>query len=119
MRENAWLENPEREILMSIAVQTLFEKLGGAGAVKLVVEEFYKKVLADAELKGFFANTDMSKQQQQLENFMTMALGGPNQYNGKPMKVAHANLSITEHHFNLVAGHMVETLKGSAKGSAT
>lgn len=103
---------------MSIAVQTLFEKLGGTGAIKVVVEEFYKKLLSDAELKGFFANTDMNKQKQQLENFLTMALGGPNQYNGKPMKEAHAGLSITDHHFDLVAGHLVETLKGAGVGQA-
>lgn len=98
---------------MPVAVQTLYEKLGGAPAVKTVVEGFYKKVLADDQLKGYFANTDMNKQIESQIKFLSMALGGPNEYNGKPMKEAHEGMGITDLHFDLVAGHLVDTLKGA------
>lgn len=97
---------------MSQAVATsLFKKLGGRPAIEAVVEEFYIRVLADVDLKGFFADTDMDRQTKQQVNFLIMALGGPNDYNGRPMKEAHEGMGVTEHHFNLVAGHLVETLK--------
>lgn len=97
---------------MSQAVATsLFEKLGGKPAIEAVVEEFYNRILVDADLKGFFAGMDMDNQAKQQVNFLTMALGGPNAYEGRPMKEAHEGLGITEQHFNKVAGHLVETLK--------
>ncbi len=97
--------------MSQVVATSLFEKLGGKPAIEAVVEEFYIRVLADADLKGFFAGTDMDNQAKQQVNFLTMALGGPNDYEGRPMKEAHEDLGITEHHFNLVAGHLVATLK--------
>ena len=97
---------------MSHAVATtLYERLGGKAAMDAVVKEFYNRVLADANLKGYFANTDMTRQMQSQIDFLTMAVGGPNQYKGRSMSDAHENMGITEHHFNLVAGHLVETLQ--------
>ena len=90
---------------------TLFEKLGGRQAIQAVVEEFYKRVLADSDLNGFFADVNMERQKQQLARFLTAALDGPNEYDGRPMKEAHQGLGITDHHFDLVAGHLVGTLQ--------
>lgn len=90
---------------------SLYAKLGGRPAVELVVNEFYKRVLADNQLKGFFAKTDMVKQKRHQVNFVSMALGGPNQYTGRTMKKAHDGMKITAKHFDLVAGHLVGALK--------
>jgi len=95
---------------MSQAVTTLFEKLGGLTAINAVVDEFYRRVLADNELKPFFEKTDMARQKDHQRKFLTFALGGPNRYSGKSMKKAHSGLGITAHHFGLVAGHLVGTL---------
>lgn len=88
----------------------LFDKIGGKPAVQAVVGEFYKRVLADADLAGFFANTDMRKQQQQQIKFITAALGGPTDYDGRSMRDAHAGMAITNTHFNRVAGHLSDAL---------
>lgn len=97
---------------MSQAISTcLFEKLGGRPAVEAVVKEFYKRMLSDSQVAGFFENTNIEFQTQQQIKFLTMALGGPNDYDGRDMKDAHMDLGITEHHFDVVAGHLVDTLK--------
>ncbi len=96
---------------MTQAVATLFDKLGGKPAVEAVVKEFYKRVLNDSELKGYFSNTDMDKQMQHQVKFVSMALGGPNQYTGRSMKKAHSGLGITSPHFDMVAGHLVGALQ--------
>ncbi len=90
---------------------TLFEKLGGKPAIEAVVKEVYKRVLDDANLKGYFAKTDMDRQTQMQIKFITMALGGPNEYDGRPMAETHESMGITSHHFDLVAGHLVAALK--------
>ena len=93
------------------ATTTLYDKLGGQKAVEIVVEEFYERVLADVDLKGYFAGVDMDAQTKSQVRFISMALGGPNEYDGLPMAEAHEGMGITDHHFNLVAGHLVDTLK--------
>lgn len=90
---------------------SLFEKLGGRPAVETVVNEFYKRVLGDNQLKDFFAKTDMVKQKRHQVDFVSMALGGPIQYTGRTMKKAHEGMKITAKHFDLVAGHLVGALK--------
>lgn len=96
---------------MSTAVASLFEKLGGTVAIQAVVDEFYQRVLADAELEPYFAHTDMDQQTKHQVNFISMALGGPKHYTGRSMKIAHEDLGITEGHFDLVAGHLVGALQ--------
>ena len=97
---------------MTQAIATsLFDKLGGTAAVEVVVKEFYERVLGDRELKGYFANTNMDRQIQQLIKFLAMALGGPNEYDGRPMHEVHEPMGITDDQFGLVAQHLVGTLK--------
>lgn len=71
---------------------SLFEDLGGAAALDAVVDVFYKKVLADDRVNGFFDNTDMAQQARKQKAFLTFAFGGPNKYTGKNMKDGHAHL---------------------------
>ena len=40
-----------------------------------------------------------------------MATGGPNEYHGKDMKVAHQGRGIGNREFDLVCGHVVSTMK--------
>lgn len=41
--------------------QRLFEKYGGVATVSKLVVEFYKKVLSDQSLVGYFKKTKMEK----------------------------------------------------------
>ena len=43
--------------------------------------------------------------------FLSRALDGPKQYNGVDMEFAHGRLMIERRHFDLVASHLVETLR--------
>ena len=49
---------------MAPAQTPLLDKLGGVKAVRLVVDEFYAKVLADERINGFFKDTSMAKLKQ-------------------------------------------------------
>jgi len=93
---------------------TLYDQVGGASALEAVVDAFYDRVLADDHLEGFFRSTDMTKQRAFMRAFLAMALGGPNEYDGRPMKEAHEQLGITELHFGLFAGHLAATLEAAS-----
>ena len=93
---------------------SLFERLGGKGAVDVAVDKFYVKVLADPLLAPFFASTDMKKQAAHQKAFLTMAFGGPANYPGRAMREAHAALvkrGLTDKHFDAVVTHLAGTLK--------
>lgn len=90
--------------------QTLYKRLGGAASIDAAVELFYEKVLADVTLAPFFSNTDMDRQKVHQKAFLTKALGGRSDYQGKGLKAAHAGLGITDENFNSVAGHLTDTL---------
>jgi len=53
----------------------------------------------------------MVKRERYQVNFVSMALGGPNQYAGRTMKKAHEDIKITAKHFDLVAGHLMRALQ--------
>ena len=80
------------------SAKSLFDKLGGTKSIEAVVDEFYKRVLADTELKPFFAKTNMTWLRMRQVQFFTQALGGPALYMGKGMKEAHAKVTIGQHH---------------------
>lgn len=84
---------------------SLYDILGGEGAIDAVVDTFYKKVLADDRIKHFFENTDMKRQHAHQKAFLSMAFGGPKKYTGKGMTIAHAKLvekGLNDSHFDAV-----------------
>jgi len=89
---------------------SLYQKYGGAPAVSVVVQDFYKRLLADADLSATFANVDMPKLIAHQTNFIGKALGGPEIYTGRDLKKVHAPLEITDDAFNAVAGHLGDAL---------
>ncbi len=89
---------------------SLFTRLGGSEAIAAVVQQFYERVLADPELKPFFARTNLTWLKLRQNQFFVQALGGPLEYKGKSMKLAHSRMEIEPRHFQRVAGHLSETL---------
>lgn len=89
---------------------SIYEQIGGAEALEVVVEDFYGRVLADEQLAGFFTGTNMSRLKGRQVEFFAAALGGPDEYTGAPMRQVHQGRGITMHHFNLVADHLSDAL---------
>lgn len=89
---------------------SIYDQIGGHEALEVVVADFYTRVLADPQLAGFFAGTNMSRLQGKQVEFFAAALGGPQPYTGAPMRQVHQGRGITMHHFELVAGHLATSL---------
>lgn len=68
---------------------TIYKRIGGEPAINAAVELFYEKMLADDRVNGFFVDVDMSKQSRMMRGFLTYAFGGPNNYTGQNMRLAH------------------------------
>jgi hemoglobin len=92
-------------------MSSLFERLGGEGAVDAAVDIFYRKVLADDRISHFFDTVDMDRQRAKQKAFLTYAFGGPNSYSGPDMRAAHAKMNLNEGHFDAVMENLGATLQ--------
>ena len=95
-------------------MSSLYDRLGGANAIDAAVDIFYRKMLSDDRVSGYFDDTDMDRQIAKQKAFLTMAFGGPNSYSGKDMREAHKHLvarGLNGSHVDVVIAHLGSTLK--------
>jgi hemoglobin len=95
-------------------MKSLYDELGGSGAIEAAVDIFYRKVLGDDRISRFFEGVDMERQAAKQKAFLTMVTGGPANYSGKDMRAAHAHLvaqGLNASHFDAVVENLAATLK--------
>ena len=90
---------------------TLYARIGGEASVRVAVDRFYERVLADPLLSSFFTGIPMARLKAHQIAFLSQVLGGPRSYAGTSMKDAHAKLAIEQEHFDAVTEHLVGTLR--------
>lgn len=93
------------------ATLTDYEAIGGGPGVKAVVEDFYQRVLQDAQLTPFFAGVDLHRLKRHQAMMVTKVLGGPDHYTGHSLRDAHSGLGITAADFGRVVGHLGDALQ--------
>ncbi len=89
---------------------SIFESIGGDALVAEAVTKFYAKLRSDPFTADFFKAADASGLESHQRMFLTAALGGPDAYEGRDMRAAHAHLPITDKDFDRFLDHLAETL---------
>ena len=95
-------------------MSSLYERLGGEGAVDTAVDIFYRKVLMDERVNEFLDDVYIEKQSAKQKGFLTMVFGGPNSYTGKDMREGHKHLverGLNDSHVDTVIELLGATLK--------
>jgi hemoglobin len=112
------------------AAKSLYDRLGGDAGIKLIVEDFTPRALADPRVNwqrkgvkygGFSVHHNRSEQwndspdavaklKDHMIQFLALATGGPTKYEGKEMAGAHAKLHITNAEFDASLGDLKATL---------
>ena len=93
-----------------MVASSLFERLGGTGAVTAVVEDFSARCAKDARINSKFARTDIPRLRSMLIDQVSEATGGPAKYTGRDMKTAHVDMRVTTGEFNALVEDLVATL---------
>lgn len=94
------------------STETMYEAIGGDRGLEVAVENFYARLWADDELKGYFEGIDKDALKRHQRAFLTVALGGGNgSYDGQALPQAHMGLNITDDAFSKVAEHLRLTLE--------
>ena len=95
---------------MAAKQASLYDRLGGKGAITAVVDDFVGNVAGDERINGRFANTDIPKLKRNLVDQVCAATGGPCTYAGKDMKTAHTGMRIQEAEFNALVEDLIKSL---------
>ncbi len=97
--------------------KSLYDRLGGKGAITAVVDKFVGYVAADQKINMFFAKTDIPHLKMELVDQVCAATGGPCTYTGKDMKSAHKGMNINDEQFNALVGDLTHALNDFNVGS--
>ena len=92
------------------ADRSLYERLGGQGAIQAVVTKFIGNVGADTRINKWFATADLKKLNKLLVEQVCAASGGPCTYSGRDMKTTHKGMKITTAAFNALVEDLVSAL---------
>lgn len=99
-----------KEQQMMAKEKSLYERLGGKGAITAVVDDFVGRVAADNRINSFFASTNIPRLKVLLVEQICEASGGPCKYPGRDMKTTHMGMGITDADFNALVEDLVMTL---------
>ncbi len=91
---------------------SLYDRLGGVDAIKLVVKDFVNEQVAkdDRINTKFFNNADLPKLEEHLVNQICQATGGPCKYTGRSMKETHAGMGVDEAGWNALVEDLQKSL---------
>ncbi len=93
---------------------SLYAELGGDDALAMALDRFYDKVLADPRVSGYFDRVDVDRVKTRQRDFLAMAFGGPDRYDGRDLRQAHAApraLGLDEERYSVFMGHFRDTLE--------
>lgn len=79
-------------------------------AISIIVDDFYRRILASENLSPYFQGVDMDKLREHQTEFISHVMGGPVTYTGRSLAKAHSRLSINEKDFLEVAQILEQTL---------
>jgi hemoglobin len=94
--------------------RSLYDKIGGFGAVSGIVLNFYGKVLESDEVAPYFAEVDMQRLIDHQTQFICALLGGPASFSDDQIRAAHRPQAITPNAFDHAVMLFEETLEEAA-----
>jgi hemoglobin len=93
---------------------SLYTELGGQNAIKVALDRFYERVMADPRVSTFFEGVDVNQVKSHQKEFLCMVFGGPSNYNGRDLRSAHARpraRGLNDEKFDIFMNHFRTTLK--------
>ncbi|MGA2230178.1 MAG: group 1 truncated hemoglobin [Tepidisphaeraceae bacterium] len=103
------------------APKSLYDRLGGDPAISAVVDDFVNRAAADPAVNFTRKGVEGAPQwdptpenvailKKHLTEFIEVATGGPQTYEGRPDKDVHKGMKITDAEFNAIAADLVASL---------
>lgn len=91
-----------------------FDRFGGFARVRLLVADFYERVLESEQLVGYFDGIDIRRLIDHQTKFVAAMMGGPASFTNEQMLRAHQRLGVTDTDFDEMASLFRDTLEDFA-----
>jgi transcriptional regulator with GAF, ATPase, and Fis domain/truncated hemoglobin YjbI len=94
--------------------RSLYVRLGAHRGIATLARELFGRVVTDPQLSRFWehrSNIGVLREEQLLVAYLSAASGGPGQYVGRDLWLAHRDLAITTDDWNIFQAHLDATLK--------
>lgn len=111
------------------AKQTLYQRLGEEAGIRRIVDDFIQRVLEDPRVnwtrngvrkESWFRSVEVeawpatpqnvNRMKEHFVQFISLATGGPSEYQGKPLKPLHRDMQITKAEFDATIGDLKASL---------
>ena len=86
----------------AVAEDTLYERLGGAEGISVVVDHFIDEISFDRRIYPFFKDSDIERFRNKFSEQLCAVSDGPCIYSGDDMPTVHTGMNISETDFNRV-----------------
>jgi hemoglobin len=90
--------------------RTLYERLGGKGALVAIVDDFGERLTSDARTRARFAEVDLNRFKPLLVAQLCQLSGGKCVYDGRGMQVAHQGRNIADRDFDAFLAVLTQSL---------
>lgn len=77
-----------------------YQRLGGSSGLRTIIDDFIDRVTSDIMIGFFFRNVDKARLKEHELAFAASHLGGPKEYSGRPLPVAHGPHRVMGGQFN-------------------
>ncbi len=91
--------------------RSIFERMGGFARVRLLVSDFYEKVLDSPILLPYFQEVDMRRLIDHQTRFFAAVMGGPASFTDEQLARSHHRLGIRDEAFDEILILFRETLE--------
>ena len=92
------------------AEDTLFADMGGQAGIDRIVDASVDNYLADDRIKAIFDESNIDRLRAQFKVQFCQVAGGPCQYKGHDMTIAHKGLHLTNADFNAVVEDLQDAM---------
>jgi len=92
------------------AEDTLFADMGGQAGIDRIVDASVDNYLADDRIKAIFDESNIDRLREQLKVQFCQVAGGPCQYKGHEMGIAHKGLHLTNANFNALVEDLQDAM---------
>ncbi|MBE0546288.1 MAG: group 1 truncated hemoglobin [Rubrivivax sp.] len=97
--------------------ETLYQRLGGAERIAAIIDDALDRHAVNPVLAPRFRDKDLPRLKQLGTQFFCAGIGGPQQYEGRELRTAHAGMNINEQELLATMDDIVAALNGQAVGA--
>lgn len=91
--------------------ESLYQRLGGTERIAALSEEIVDRHAVNPLISARFAGRDLPKLKRLVTQFFCMGSGGPQSYEGRDLRAAHAGMNISEQELVAAIDDVVATMQ--------